>query len=135
MQEKTKPVFVVATANQIHQLAPELLRKGRFDEIFFVDLPLKDERKEIFKIHLNSRNLNPKNYNIDCLAEQSEGMSGAEIEQSILSSLYSCLYKKAPHTTDFILKELKQMSPLSYSQKEYIEGLRDQYKNRFTSVN
>ena len=135
MQEKKKPVFVVATANQIHQMPPELLRKGRFDEIFFVDLPFKKARKEIFTIHLIHRNLIPENYDIDLLAEKSEGMSGAEIEQIILSSLYLSLHKKVSHNTNFILKELKQTIPLSQSKKELIDQLRDQYKSRFTSVN
>ena len=134
LQEKKKPVFVVATANQIHQMPPELLRKGRFDEIFFVDLPLKEAREEIFKIHLSHRNLIPENYKIDLLAEKSEGMSGAEIEQSILSSLYSGLHEKASHNTDLILNEIKQSTSLFQSRKEFVEELRSRYKSRFTSV-
>ena len=134
LQEKKKPVFVVATANQIHKMPSELLRKGRFDEIFFVDLPQMKERKEIFKIHLVHRNLKPENYEIDHLVEQSEGMSGAEIEQIILSSLYRSLYEKKNHDTDFILQELRQTIPLSQSRKELISELRERYKPRFTSV-
>ena len=82
MQEKTSPVFVVATANNINQLPPELLRKGRFDEIFFVDLPSKEERKNIFTIHLNKKGQNPikNNYPMESLANNTEGFNGAEIE-------------------------------------------------------
>ena len=135
LQEKKKSVFVVATANLIHQIPPELLRKGRFDEIFFVDLPSKEARKEIFKIHLIHRNLFPGNYEIDLLAEKSKGMSGAEIEQIVLSSLYRCLHERTKHSTNLLLEELSQIVPLSQSRKEFIDELRNQYKSRFTDVN
>lgn len=134
LQEKKKAVFVVATANQIHQMPPELLRKGRFDEIFFVDLPSKEAREEIFKIHLAQRNLTPENYKIDLLAEKARDMSGAEIEQSVLSSLYQSLHKKTNHNTDLILEELQQTIPLSHSRKDLIENLRNRYKTRFIDV-
>lgn len=135
LQEKQKAVFVVATANKVHQIPPELLRKGRFDEIFFVDLPLKEARKEIFKIHFTQRNLIPENYEMDVLSEESEGMSGAEIEQSVLSSLYRGLHEKSGHSMKLILEELRQMIPLSESRKEFIDELRSQYKTRFIDVN
>lgn len=135
LQEKKKPVFVVATANKVRQLPPELLRKGRFDEIFFVDLPLKGPRKEIFEIHLINRNLILENYDRDLLAEKSEGMSGAEIEQGVLSSLYRSLHERTSHNTNLILEELDQIIPLSESRKELIEDLRNQYKSRFVNVN
>ena len=135
MQEKKEPVFVIATANQVHKMPPELLRKGRFDEIFFVDLPSLENRKEIFKIHLIRRNLNPDNYNIEQLGEESHGMSGSEIEQIILSSLYSCLHEKKSHGTDSLIDEMKKTIPLSQSRKESIDSLRDQYKSRFSSAN
>ena len=135
LQEKQKAVFVVATANQIHQMPAELLRKGRFDEIFFVDLPLKEARGEIFQIHLKHRNLRPENYEINFLSKQSQGMTGAEIEQIILASLYRSLYEKIPHDTKLIQEELKQIIPLSHSRKEFIEELRSRYKTRFIDVN
>lgn len=81
MQEKTRPVFVVATANNISLLPPELLRKGRFDEIFFVDLPTEEERKTIFRIHLKKRSQNPHSLAIDRLAKETDGFNGAEIEE------------------------------------------------------
>ncbi|MFQ6081996.1 MAG: AAA family ATPase, partial [Candidatus Aminicenantia bacterium] len=89
LQEKKKLVFVVATSNDIHSLPPEFLRKGRFDEIFFVDLPNYQERKEIFNIHLKKRERNPENFDLDLLAKKTESFSGAEIEQVIISALYS----------------------------------------------
>ena len=134
LQEKEKAVFVVATANQIHQMPPELLRKGRFDEIFFVDLPLNAARKEIFKIHLTQRNLSSQDYDIDLLAKESKGLTGAEIEQVVLSSLYRCLHKKTPHNTSLILEETKQIIPLSQSKREFVNELRRRYKSRFKNV-
>lgn len=134
LQEKKNPVFVVATANQIESLPSELLRKGRFDEIFFIDLPLESAREEIFKIHLTHRNLNPSNYEIKDLATQSEGLSGAEIEQSVLASLYQSLHNKIAHNTALILEEIKNSPPLSRSKKEFIEQLRRQYKTRFINA-
>src|SRR5260370_19339788 len=86
LQEKTSPVFVIATANNVDELPPEMMRKGRFDEIFFVDLPSLPERKEIFHIHLKRRGRDPANFNLDLLAEKGEGMTGAEIEQAVVSA-------------------------------------------------
>jgi len=84
MAERKRAVFIVATANDIYKIPPELMRKGRFDEIFFVDLPNKEIRKEIFKIHLQKRGFDPVNFSIDKLAEMTEGFSGSEIEQVIV---------------------------------------------------
>ena len=89
LSEKTAPVFVVATANDVTALPPELLRKGRFDEIFFIDLPATAERREIFTIHLTKRKRDPAKFELDELAEASLGFSGAEIEESIVSALYA----------------------------------------------
>src|SRR5262245_49698498 len=88
LSEKNAPVFVVATANEIAQLPPELLRKGRFDEIFFVDLPSPEERAEVFRIHLAKRERDPASFELDTLVEASREYSGAEIEASIISALY-----------------------------------------------
>src|SRR5258705_3400210 len=87
MQERTAPVFIVATANDIDALPPELLRKGRFDEIFFVDLPDKSVRREIFAIHLTKRHRDPAKFDLDELAGSCEGFSGAEIEQAVIAAL------------------------------------------------
>jgi SpoVK/Ycf46/Vps4 family AAA+-type ATPase len=88
MQEKESPVLVIATANDVSQLPPEILRKGRFDEIFFVDLPSDEERFEIFKIHLTKRKRDPNNFNIDELVDNTATFTGAEIEAAIISAMY-----------------------------------------------
>jgi SpoVK/Ycf46/Vps4 family AAA+-type ATPase len=124
MQEKTSPVFVVATANDVSQLPPELLRKGRFDEIFFVDLPDQYEREIIFEIHLNKRDRNPKNFDIVLLTKLSEGYTGAEIEASIVSGLYEAFYHSRDLTTEDLVKALKETVPLSTTMFEQINALR-----------
>jgi SpoVK/Ycf46/Vps4 family AAA+-type ATPase len=124
LQEKKEMVFVVATSNDILSLPPEILRKGRFDEIFFVDLPDFRERKEIFIIHLKRRNKNPDDFNIDRLAEETKGFSGAEIEQTIISALYSAYSGSGNLTTELILEEIENTRPLSVMVKEKIEDLR-----------
>ncbi|MEM2144418.1 MAG: AAA family ATPase [Candidatus Jordarchaeaceae archaeon] len=124
LQEKTSPVFVIATANNITQLPPELLRKGRFDEIFFVDLPTYRERKEIFAIHLAKRKRDPKNFDIDHLSKITEGFSGAEIEEAIVSALFDVFEKGEDLTTAAIEKAIKETVPLSKTMYEEIESLR-----------
>jgi len=124
LSEKTSPVFVVATANDVSSLPPELLRKGRFDEIFFVDLPAFPERKEIFYIHLTRRNRDLSTFNIDKLARLSEGYSGAEIEESIVSSLFDVFYEGQNLTTESIIQSLEQTVPLSKTMSEEIDNLR-----------
>lgn len=125
LQEKTYPVFVVATANDIQTLPPELLRKGRLDEIFFIDLPCKEERKEIFNIHIIKRNRNPENFNMELLTNESEGFSGAEIEQAIISALYDAFAKNVDITTEDIIKTIKETFPLSETMREEIEELKN----------
>jgi len=113
LQEKKSPVFVVATANDIEKLPPEVLRKGRFDEIFFVDLPAEDERREIFAIHLARRNRPPGKFDLDLLASVSEGFSGAEIEQSVIEAMFSVYGIKSDIETADLVLALKRMVPLS----------------------
>ncbi len=133
MQEKTKPVFLVATAKNIRALPPELLRKGRIDEIFFVDLPTRKERKEIFKIHIEKRLISEKvkgDFQLDAetyekLADASEGFIGAEIEQAVISGLFEAYSEqRALHVRD-ILKAIQQTVPLSVTQAEQIRSIRD----------
>lgn len=125
MQEKKAPCFVVATANDISSLPPELLRKGRFDEIFFLDLPTQDERKEIFDVHLRKRNRLPEDYNLDSLAQSSAGYVGSEIEQAIIDAMYVGFNDgQREFTTVDILAALKRQVPLSISQRETIGALR-----------
>ena len=124
MQDHKASVFVIATANDIEALPPELLRKGRFDEIFFVDLPKQDTRKKIFEIHLSKRRRDPKQFNLDALAEASEGYSGAEIEQAVLSALHEAFAKNTGLKTDMILSTLQTSPPLSVTMAEKVECLR-----------
>ena len=124
LSEKTAPVFVVATANDISHLPPELLRKGRLDEIFFVDLPGPAERREIFRIHLQRRGRNPDAFDTEALAGAAGDCSGAEIEEAINSALYDAFYAKSEITTESILATLSQTVPLAKTMDEQIDGLR-----------
>ena len=114
LSEKTKPVFVISTANNIDLLPLEIIRKGRFDEIFFLDLPKLEERKEIFKIHLQEfRPDNWQSFNYSKLAQLSDSFSGAEIRQSIIEAMYHAFYEKREFTTDDICLALKELIPLA----------------------
>ncbi len=125
MQDRKAPVFVVATANDVTSLPPELLRKGRFDEIFFVDLPKFSERKTIFQIHLEKRARDSKDYNLDKLAELSENYTGAEIEAAIESSLYEAFSDNKRDITTFdITQSIKESVPISKLMREEIDFLR-----------
>ncbi|UCG48615.1 MAG: AAA family ATPase [Phycisphaerales bacterium] len=124
MQERETPVFVVATANDIEALPPELLRKGRIDEIFFVDLPGQAVRKQIFEIHLKKRKRDPAKFDLAALAEASDGYSGAEIEQAVISALHKAYSEKATLTTKAIIAALEASPPLSVTMAESVERLR-----------
>ena len=130
LQEREAPVFVVATANDIGALPPELLRKGRFDEIFFVDLPSEDVRKEIFAIHLSKRKRDPNKFDLSALAQASDGYSGAEIEQAILSALHESYAAKKGLSTEPILRALETSPPLSVTLAEQVQSLRTWAKGR-----
>jgi SpoVK/Ycf46/Vps4 family AAA+-type ATPase len=125
MQEKTAPCFVVATANDISSLPPELLRKGRFDEIFFLDLPTLEERKEILSVHLRKRRRLPQDYDLDCLAAESQGYVGAEIEQAIIDAMYVGFNEHREFSFNDISDAIKRQVPLSISARERIEALRN----------
>jgi SpoVK/Ycf46/Vps4 family AAA+-type ATPase len=125
MQDRKAPVFVVATANDVSNLPPELLRKGRFDEIFFVDLPKFQERKKIFKIHLEKRSRNPYDFKLDTLAELTETFTGAEIEAAIEASLYEAFSdKKRDINNEDIIISIQNLVPISKLMKEEISALR-----------
>jgi hypothetical protein len=134
LQEKNADVFVVGAANDLLSVPPELLRKGRFDEIFFVDLPTADERKKIFVIHLKLRKQDPTPFDFDALANATEGFSGAEIEQVVISGLYRSLQKKEPLSTAALVDAANSTLPLSISRREDIEQIREMAKSRFTPV-
>ncbi len=130
LSEKNAPVFVVATANDISQLPPELLRKGRLDEIFFVDLPSQAERTEIFRIHLNRRRREADKFDLEALAGAGKNFSGAEIEEAINSALYDAFYAKQEITTESILATLSQTVPLAKTMDEQINRLRSWAEGR-----
>jgi ATP-dependent 26S proteasome regulatory subunit len=130
LQEKDKPVFVVATANDVSTLPPEMLRKGRFDEIFFVDLPNKAELREIIKIHIAKTDRNPQDFNLISLVDSSSGFTGAEIEQSVIDAMYSAFERDDEFTTKDILEAMSNTVPLSKFMKERVDELRLWAKNR-----
>jgi len=130
LSEKTAPVFVIATANDISHLPPELLRKGRVDEIFFVDLPNEDERREIFRIHLVKRNRDPVKFDLDALARMSDGFSGAEIEEAIISGLYDAFSQGADLDTATLRAGIAETVPLSKTMSEELNRLRNWAQGR-----
>ena len=130
MAEKKKPVFLVATANDIAQLPPELIRKGRFDEIFFVDLPAAPYRREILSIHLRKRNMDPAQFDMAALAAATEGFSGSEIEQAIVSAIYTARAQGRDVAQEDLIEEMKQTRPLSVVMSERVEALREWALNR-----
>ena len=134
LQEKKQEVFVVATANDVFALPPELLRKGRFDEIFFVDLPDAPERQEILRIHLAHRKQEVERFDLAYLADATEGWSGAELEQAVTAALYGALHKKRPLDTTLLLQEIGATVPLSVSRREDVERLRALGRERFVPV-
>jgi SpoVK/Ycf46/Vps4 family AAA+-type ATPase len=123
MQEHREAVFLVATANDIQALPPELLRKGRFDEIFFVSLPGAEARKEIFRIHLGKRKRDPQNFDLDKLAKISDGYSGAEIEQAVLSALHEAFESGKDLNTDLLIKSVQASPPISVTMAEHVQDL------------
>ncbi|HTO95687.1 MAG TPA: AAA family ATPase [Myxococcales bacterium] len=130
LQEKTAPVFVVATANRIEALPPELLRKGRFDEIFFIDLPSSAERRDIFRIHLSRRKRDPAAFDLDALSIAAAGYSGSEIEQAVIAGLYYAFAEGCELRQAHVMKAVQEAFPLSSTMGEDISRLRDWAKNR-----
>ncbi|WP_461521624.1 AAA family ATPase [Porticoccus sp.] len=130
LAEKQSPVFVVATANDISRLPPELIRKGRLDELFFVDLPDAETRQAIFVIHLEKRQLALENFNLMELAQASEGFTGAEIEQAVVAALYSALAQQGDVSLSLLLAELAKTSPLSLVMGEKLAQLRQWAEER-----
>lgn len=130
MQEKTSPVFVMATANRVDRLPGEFLRKGRFDEIFFVDLPNAQERKEIFKIHLSKRRRDINRFDLDQLVGICDGFSGAEIEQALVAAMYEAFAQDREFTQLDIIAAVKATLPLSKTMNEQVTALRDWARQR-----
>jgi len=123
LQEHKAPVFVVATCNQVAQLPPELMRKGRFDEIFFVELPT-EERKEIFTVHLKKRQRDAACFDLDRLAAALQGFCGAEIESALVAGLYTAFSQGTELATALIEQEVRQPRPLSVTRQEEVSALR-----------
>jgi hypothetical protein len=134
LAEKHSEAFVVATANDVSSLPPELLRKGRFDEIFFVDLPDESERAEIVRIHLQARKQNPDAFDVPTIASAGDGFSGAELEQVITSALLRALQERTKLDTAALTAELSATVPLSRSRAEDIARLRTLARERFVAV-
>jgi ATP-dependent 26S proteasome regulatory subunit len=130
MQEKTSPVFVMATANRVERLPSEFLRKGRFDEIFFVDLPNEEERKEIFDIHLQKRRPDISRFDLEQLTKVCEGFSGAEIEQGLISAMYEAFAQGREFTQLDIIAAIRSTMPLSKTMNEQVTALRDWARQR-----
>jgi ATP-dependent 26S proteasome regulatory subunit len=130
LQERTGDVFVVATANDVQKLPPEFIRKGRFDEVFFVDLPEAEARRAIFEIHLKKRRLEPSTFDLGALVDRSQGFSGAEIEEAIVSGLYSAFAAGASLSTRHLLEELAATRPLSRTMGEQLDELRTWARDR-----
>jgi SpoVK/Ycf46/Vps4 family AAA+-type ATPase len=124
MAERKSKVFIVATSNDISKLPPELIRKGRLDEIFFVDLPDAQTRKDIFIIHLTKRDMNVAEFALDDLANATQGFSGSEIEQAIVAALYSVAASAQTLNTESLLHEINNTSPLSVVMAEQIAHLK-----------
>jgi SpoVK/Ycf46/Vps4 family AAA+-type ATPase len=125
MKKNIAPVFVAATANEINRLPPELLRKGRFDEIFFVDLPSESERSQIFKVHLERRSCDLKNFNLVELAKASVNFNGAEIEQTVVSGLVLAFKDgRRPLSQDDVFMAAGRMVPLATTMSEQIKEIK-----------
>jgi ATP-dependent 26S proteasome regulatory subunit len=130
MQDRKAPVFVAATCNNVTVLPPELIRKGRFDELFFVDLPNQAERRQIFSIQLTKRKRNPAEFDLEQVAEAAKGYSGAEIDAAVQGALYAAYSEKKPLTTQSLLDALAQTVPLSTTRAEEIATLRNWARTR-----
>ncbi|MEZ4425008.1 MAG: AAA family ATPase [Gemmatimonadota bacterium] len=135
MQERKGEVFVVATANQIARVPPELLRKGRFDEIFFVDLPPAEVRRDILRIHLAKRGHDPAGFDLDGLAARSDGFSGAELEQVVVAALFSAFSARQPLTDGGLHAEIDGTLPLSVTMAERVAEMRAWARDRAVPAN
>jgi SpoVK/Ycf46/Vps4 family AAA+-type ATPase len=124
MQDHRHPIFIIATANDVSALPPELMRKGRFDEVFFVDLPSCQTRAEILAIHLRRRGREPKNFDLDSLAQTAGDFSGSELEQAVTAALFRAFSENKELSTEHLLAEIKQTRPLAVLSREQVHQLR-----------
>ena len=135
MQERDGDVFVVATANDVQRLPPELLRKGRFDEVFFVDLPDADTRSDILRIHLSRRRVDPTAFPLAELADATPGFSGSELEQAVVSAQYAAFASGGSLAPDHLWSEVRRTRPLAVVMAERVEGLRRWAQDRTVRAN
>jgi SpoVK/Ycf46/Vps4 family AAA+-type ATPase len=135
MQERTGDVFVVATANDVSRLPPEFLRKGRFDEIFFVDLPTAESRRAILEIHLKKRGKTPGAFDLDQVVSVTEQFSGAELEQVVVAALYTVFAAKQELSTEALLAEVRATRPLALTMGEKVSALREWARERTVTAN
>jgi SpoVK/Ycf46/Vps4 family AAA+-type ATPase len=135
MQERKADVFTVATANDVTRLPPEFLRKGRFDEVFFVDLPDAEARKAILAVHLKKRSQDVAAFDLDALVAVTDGFSGAEIEQAVVAALYTAFAGNRTLTSDLLLAEIASTQPLSRTMAERVDAIREWAAGRTVSAN
>lgn len=134
LHERRGDVFVIATSNDVSKLPPEFIRKGRFDEVFFVDLPSIAARAEVYRIHLARRKQDPSRFDLARLAAATEGFSGAEIEESVVSALFGAFSANSAMSTELVLEEIQATRPLSRTMGERLDSLRDWAKERTVSA-
>nr|WP_233104079.1 AAA family ATPase [Haliangium ochraceum] len=134
LQEKESSVFVIATANDVSALPPELLRKGRFDEIFFCDLPTRDERRQILDIHIRKKKRDPAHFDLDKLASASVDYSGAELEQAVIAALYDAFDAGEDLGNEGLMSSVSEIVPLAVTMRERIEAMRDWARTRARSA-
>jgi SpoVK/Ycf46/Vps4 family AAA+-type ATPase len=130
MQDHRHPIFIIATANDVSSLPPELMRKGRFDEVFFIDLPAQEAREKIFEIHLTRRKRDPANFNLKKLAAAAADFCGSEIEQAVIGSLFSAFRNRSELQDQHILDEIAKTKPLAVLMEERVTELRHWAANR-----
>jgi SpoVK/Ycf46/Vps4 family AAA+-type ATPase len=135
MQDRSGDVFIVATANDVTRLPPEFLRKGRFDEVFFVDLPTAESRRAILEIHLRKRGKDPTAFDLVRVVDATPQFSGAELEQIVVAALYTVFAARAELTTDALMAEVQATRPLAHTMAERITWLRDWARERTVSAN
>jgi SpoVK/Ycf46/Vps4 family AAA+-type ATPase len=135
LQDRRSEVFTVATANDVSRLPPEFLRKGRFDEVFFVDLPDADARRAITEIHLRRRGHEPAQHDVDAIVIATDGFSGAEIEQAIVSALYTAFADHGALTTEILISEIRATRPLSVVMAERVHAIRSWAEGRTVRAN
>ena len=134
MQDHRHPIFIIATANDISALPPELMRKGRFDEVFFIDVPKEDARRRILEIHLSRRKRNPADFNLDALVEITREFTGSELEQVIVSGLFNAFTEKTELADKHLIDAIKETRPLAVLMAEDIAHIRSWSENRCVSA-